>query len=608
MPIKERVVPVLLLILRRQRAGVPPRNTFEKNLQGFLAAMPKAHREALAAAMDGYDRLPKARRDCVFETRFDAWPDDKALDPNFILRNFAGEFMALGRFNRYGPDVPPFPVLGGARPWEQSIAVPGAEPGVFQKITAPWPWICAISPIGHAAIDETGWFRNESSCVPGNVPRNTNIYHPHEFSWNCAPQGSGGPLVCAHVAPSTPAPGGFGFGTCSGGDDYRTFDKATNADACLAIPMVDPGADVGLRGLNFLTRNAEVRFRKVDQPSFRDIPAQPISDWQPDTTSPLGVATCSVRDFAYFTMPATVPDGNNDIPVPPGRYAIQIVFKNDINYPIAAGQPVPKEFPSNEILIDLQPSPAQKYQILIDEAGCDEETDGLGSDEPWFRAIVGSLAPAQADTSIQFPVLDRIEVFTADDVDSGESINFTPASLFNDTLGRKFLAIGIIGLEVDSESAARQQIDDFYGAFVDYFNQSLVQIGLAASIGGGGGSALIAALTGVGSVSLSLWVGGIIAAAIVAGAFLYAGWAPADPIALDNLTFTARALFDMTDVNPGHIPEPTWNRIHQLRMTSESLGKQPVLGGQTATYSEQRHYVSTWENSRYRLTYRYKRI
>jgi hypothetical protein len=135
-----------------------------------------------------------------------------------------------------------------------------------------------------------------------------------------------------------------------------------------------------------------------------------------------------------------------------------------------------------------------------------------------------------------------------------------------------------------------------------------VQLGLAVSIGGGGGTAVVLAVAGAGSVSLALIVGGIIAGAIVAGAFLYAGWAPADPIALDFMTYTARELFEMTDVNSAHVPEPTWNRIHQLRMSSESLGKQAVVGGQAAIYSEQRRYVSTWENSRYRLTYRFKRI
>jgi hypothetical protein len=115
-------------------------------------------------------------------------------------------------------------------------------------------------------------------------------------------------------------------------------------------------------------------------------------------------------------------------------------------------------------------------------------------------------------------------------------------------------------------------------------------------------------VAGAGGVSVALVVGGIVAGAIVAGAFLYAGWAPADPIALDYMTYVARELFEVTDINPAHVPEPSWNRLHQLRMSSESLGKQPVIGGQAATYSEQRHYVSTWENSRYRLTYRFKRI
>jgi len=606
LPIKERIVPILMLILRRQRAGHPAGNQFEAAMQAFLSNMAPDQFSALCAALDGYDALPAARRDCVFETRFDAWPDDKPLDAAFFAKNLAGEFVALGRFFRHGPQANIFPGFGGPRPWEQSLPLPG-EPGAFRKLTAPWPWICAISPIGHAAIDETGWYKNESSCQPGNLPRNaTNIYHTHEFAWKCLPQGSG-PLKCDHVEPTSPG-SGFGFGSCSGGIDYSTFDKGVGKTVCLAIPQVDPGADVGLRGLNFLTKNAQVRFRKIDQPPFRDIPPQPLSDWQPDQTTPPGVATCSVRDFAYFTMPATVRDGPNDIPVPPGRYAIQLAVHNDLNIPVVPGESPPAEFLSNEILIDLQPSPNQRYQILIDEAGCDEETDGLGSDEPWFRAITGTLAPVMADTALQFPVLGRVEIFSADDVDSGESINFPPASLFNDALGRKFLAIGIIGLEVDSESAARQQIDKFFDAFLDYFNQGLVQIGLATAIGGGGGGALLAAAFKVGSVSASLWIGGAVAAAIVAGAFLYAGWAPADPIAIDSMTLTGRELFDMTDINPGHVPQPSWNRVHQLRMSSESLGKQLAVGGQAAIYSEQRRYVSTWESSRYRLTYRFKRI
>ena len=558
LPIKERIVPILLLVLRRLRDGVSPGNAFEQNLQKFLTALPPKQRAALDAALNGYDALPAARRECVFETRFDDWPDEKPLDTDFIARNVAAEFIALGRYTRFGEGAAPFPPPSGPRAWEQTFPLPG-EPGKFGKIKAPWPWICAISPTGHKAIDETGWFRNESSCDPGNVPRGTINYRAHEFAWSCAPSSPGAPLHCTHVEPSaTGGGGGFGgFGTCSGGEDYRAFEKTIGRPACLTVPEVDPGMEIGLRGLNFLSRNATVHIRKVDNPPFRSIPPQPLTDWQPDTTTPPGVITCEVEDFVYFNMPAEVKDGLNKVPLPPGRYAIQLVVKNDAGYTIAVGEPPPAEFASNEILVNLQPSPDQRFQILIDEAGCDEETDGIGSDEPWFRAIIGSLELPKADTDIQFPVLDRVNIMTAEDVDSGESISFAPASLFNDKLGRKVIAISVLGLEVDSEKAAREQIDEYFDAFKDYFNEALVQIGLTTSLGGGGLTAVVLAVAKVGSVSLALWVGGAIAAAIVAGAFLYAAWAPADPLALDNMTYTARELFDMTDANPAHIPEPS---------------------------------------------------
>lgn len=602
LPIKERIGPMMLLILRRLRSGVTAANAFERDSRQFLATLPAKQRAALEAALDGYDALPAARRDCVFETRFDSWPDETPLDADFFRRNIESEIVALGRFVRFGPEAPPFPTAGSVRPWTQTFPVAG-EPGKFANVLGPWPWICAISPIGHRAIDETGWYRNESSCTPGNVPRGTINYFPHEFSWNCTRATPGGPLDCRHVEPSGGGAGGFGgFARCNGGEDYRILDKATSRQVCLGIPLLDPGVEVGLRGLNFFTRNAEVRIRKDDNPVFRDIPPIPISDWQPDTSTPAGVSTCAVRDFAYFNMPTTVKDGLNDVPIPPGRYAIQIVFKNDINYPVVAGEPLPTEFASNEILVELQPSPNQRYQILIDEAGCDEETDGIGSDEPWFRAIAATAELAKAETTVQFTELSRVDIITAEDVDSGESISFPPASLFNDTLGRKVLAIAIIGLEVDSESAAREQIDSFFDAYVSYLKNLLVVTGLTISGGGGVLAGFLAGARSPGAVG-----GGIAFGAILAGGFLYAAWAPADPIAIDFLTYTARELFEMTDANPGHIPEPTWNRVHQLRMSSSSLGKQLVAGGQAATYSEKRYYHSTWENSRYNLTYRFKR-
>jgi hypothetical protein len=608
LPIKERIVPTLNLVLRRLRKGVPAGNVFEQKLQTFLTALPTKQRAALDAALDGYDALPAANREGVFETRFDNWSDGDALDPNFIARNVVGEFIALGRYNRFGPEPPPFPSPTRPRSWKQTFPLPG-EPGKFAKIRAPWPWICAISPTGHNAIDQTGWFRNESSCVPGNVPRLTTDYLAHEVSWTCAAPSPGAPLHCTAVEPSgVGANGSYGFATCPGGEDYRGYDRFVGKQVCLTVPEVDPGAEVGLRGLNFLNPNAQVDIRKVDDPPFRMIPPQPLTDWQPDTKTAQGIVTCEVEDFAYFNMPSEVKEGPNKYLLPPGRYAIRLIVPNEVGYATAVGQPPPANFASNEILIDLQPRPDQKFQILIDQAGCEEETDGPGSDEPWFRAIVGWMELPKAETDIQFPVFNRVEILTAENVDSGDlSIPMKPASLFHDSLGRKLIGIGILGLEVDSEKAAREQIDTFFEAFTDYFSEFLVQLGLSVSLGGSTIAAIAEALSKSAVASIGVWVGGAVAAAIIAGAFFYAAWAPADLLALDNMTYTSRQLFDMTAPNDALVPEPSWYRMHQLRMSSEALLPKVPQVGLWSLYSEKRTYINTWENSRYRLIYRFKR-
>src|SRR5206468_4883164 len=131
-------------------------------------------------------------------------------------------------------------------------------------------------------------------------------------------------VSCQNEEPSGPG-GGFGFSECPGGLDYRVADKGTGKQVCLDIPPVDPGSEVGLRGLNFFSPHASVRVRKVDAPSFQDIPLIPLSDWKPDTTAAAGKATCEVKDHAYFIMPDHVSDGLNDIVIPPGRYAVQLI-------------------------------------------------------------------------------------------------------------------------------------------------------------------------------------------------------------------------------------------------------------------------------------------
>jgi hypothetical protein len=614
-PVKDRLAPMLLLILRRFRDSVPPGNAFEATLQGFLAGLPAKQLAALKAAQDGYEALPAARRDCVFDTRFAAWPDDKPLNPDFFARNLVVEILAFERYWRFGPTAGPLPAAGRARPWEMTFAVPG-EPGKTAKMIAPWPWICAISPVAQKAVDmETDWFRNESQHVPGNLPRGSVPYFTHEFSWQCGPVSPGGSVPCKIEEPMGPGGGGFSFGECSGGADYRVFDKAVAKQVCLVVPQIDLGSEVGLRGLNFFSPKAKVHIRKVDGPPFRAIPPISLSDWQPDNkAAPMAAATCGeVRDHAYFIMPATVRDGPSDIPIPPGRYALTLVVPNDVNFAIAGGGAPPTEFASNELLFDLQPNPKQRYQILTDEAFCDEETDGPGSDEPWFTAVSATLEMPKADTTVQFPSPPQanvISIMTAEDVDTGEAITFPPATLFQDTLSRKVVAIGILGLEVDAEDRAREQFDDFTKAWGAYWLKwySMLAYGPATGVLTVAIEKVVANHLPWAAMSPLGWVAAFVLVVVVVASLIYAAWAPADPIALDLLTYTERQLFDMTDANLNVVPEPTWQRIAQLHMTSESGKKTPVPGGYASTYSERRHYHSTHENSRYSLVYRFKRV
>ncbi|HKY44884.1 MAG TPA: hypothetical protein VJM50_17460 [Pyrinomonadaceae bacterium] len=611
LPVKERLGPILLLILRRYRDGVTPGNSFESKMQGVLGQLSAKHRKALERALDAYDRTPAGARDCAFETRFDDWPNDKPLDPGFIARNVVGEMLAIGRMVRFGPHPQPIPSIGSARPWEQSFELAG-EPGKYAKLTGPWPWICAIGPAANKATDlVSDWYRNESACTPGNIPRGTLKYSSHEFAWECTttpnPQGGQGVIECKHQPPIGPS-GGFGFGECPGGWDYRVFQTSVVKDVCLEIPDVDPGTEVGLRGLNFFSPNAKVKVRKLDHPPFPDIPLIPLSDWKPDTTTPPGTATCEVRDFAFFNMPDHIKDPVNplnDLPIPPGRYAVKLVVPNDVNFAVTGGGAPPKEFLSNEVLFDLQPPPKQRYQILTDEARCYEETDGPGSDEPWFRAMSAVAELPKSATKIAFPLLNRVEIMTTDDVDTGEWISFPGATLFSDVLGKRVFAAGVIGLEVDSESAARAEIDDFWDAYGEYLSNFFVQLG-ASTDAGMLGAALKAAIT-AGSMSVWVWVTGGILIAIFAAGFLYAAWAPADQIAIDSLTFTSRQLAELTDTNPAHIRGADRLEVRELRMNSESLGKKNDNDFQ-ATYSERRHYRSTVEESHYGFVYRFKRI
>ena len=138
------------------------------------------------------------------------------------------------------------------RPWERFFAKDPDCKGP-NKLTAPWPWICKVDPMG----DDREWFKNNDVTEPGNVPIEKFIFEKHEFSRICK-QDTTKPvepnkfhLVCENEKAPVYSGGGFGgTGVCHG--DSRYNFSQSGSTFCLKIPEVTPGDSVTLKGLNFL--------------------------------------------------------------------------------------------------------------------------------------------------------------------------------------------------------------------------------------------------------------------------------------------------------------------------------------------------------------------
>ncbi|MEA2959874.1 MAG: hypothetical protein QOJ58_5929, partial [Alphaproteobacteria bacterium] len=293
--------------------------------------------------------------------------------------------------------------------------------------------------------------------------------------------------------------------------------------------------------------------------------------------------------------------GANDIPVPPGRYILDVIVPNDTHYAPTPGAP-PAEFVSNDVWIDLVPSPDQGYRIWTDEAFCIEETDGLGSDEPWFQAYTVQFVPSGTSVVSMLPQ-QQTTIMRTDDVDSGEPISFSAPDFFHGKLGLDGLfALGVYGLEVDSDDAAQQQIKDFGDAYALYWKNFWTGLAVGADV------TLVSGAIARGAATAATLIGGVAFLAVVAivGLF-YAGWAPADPIGYDLMTFDPRSLFDRTNPTTP-VPASFGKSFGDLSLDVSPQNKLVQPGGTQARYSEDHIYHSDDEDSTYKLVYRIERI
>ncbi|HKO95702.1 MAG TPA: hypothetical protein VJU86_01830 [Pyrinomonadaceae bacterium] len=604
LPVKDAVIPMLLLFLRRFLNQTVPANGFEKGIQAFLKSLPATKITTLKIGLDAYDRLPPSIRECAFETRFDTCDNESLLDPQFIFKVWLNEAIHLGRASIFASQKGELG-SGKVRPWDQTFTrIDNPNPDI--TLTAPWPWICQINP----GADGRDWFKNTDVTQPGKLPLNIFRFEDYEFSKVCVQiPDSGNPgkfkFDCHNEHPKVvPAPpGGFPLASnCQNNPRYDFPDPS--GTVCLTVPKTFPGQGVALRGLNFISPNCKVRLRRIGG-GFQDL----VLDCgvMGDTETPLMrdgkvVATCEVRDIITFTIPEKVKIGVNDVPVPPGRYVLEVIVPNDTKYAPTPGV-APADFISNDVWIDILPSPDQEYRIWTDEAFCIEETDGLGSDEPWFQAYSVQFVPKGTSLVTMLPQ-QQITIMRTDDVDSGEAISFSAPDLFRGKFGvGDVFALSVYGLEVDSEDAAEQQIKEFGEAYLLYWKDFFTQFAATSDI------ALVGTLIKQGvatGTALAAGAAGIVVIGVI-GLF-YAAWAPADPIGFDVMLFDALSLFDLTNPTTP-LPAAFSKSFDELSLEVNPQNPKKVQPGATqALYSEDHIYRSDDEDSTYKLVYHVERI
>jgi hypothetical protein len=606
LPIKDSVIPMLLLFLRRWLDKTPPKNDFEKGIQAFLAGLPAKQIDGLKIGLDAYEKMPASVRECVFETRFDGCDDDDLLDPKFLFKVWLNEAIHIGRatlFDKHDGTLGP----GKVRPWEWKY--PLAPDSTTAKVeTAPWPWICAVNPGG----DARNWYKNTEVAYPGNIALHEFRFEDYEFAKICTPvpdssNPSGIKFNCDYERPPVPPPPSAGSfpsfaQACHNNDRYNYPDSS--GTVCLNVPKTYPGQGMAVRGLNFCSPNCKALLRRIGG-GFQDLLLDCGvigDDVTPDKRNGKVVASCEVRDVITFTIPEKVRVGLNDLPVPPGRYTLEIIVPNDSNYAPAPG-PAPKEFISrNNVWLDMLPSPTQEYRFWTDDAFCVEETDGLGSDEPWFQAYTVRFVPSGTSAETMFPQ-QSLTICREEDIDSGDSISVSSPDFFKGkfSIGEVF-AMSAYGLEVDSEDAAKEQIDNFGDAYGQYWEKFFLGF-IGSDIGVVGLLLKAGVTTGVG---LALGAAGLFVFAI--GGLFYAAWAPADPIGYDFITFDAVSLFDVT--NPATpLPASLTKQFDEdLSLVVNGLEKKVQPGGTQAKYSEEHIYRNDDEDSTYRIVYHAERI
>ena len=584
---KEAIIPALAAIWDRHDTRKPSRNDFETGIYTVIDKLEPEQKKAMARAFAGYSKLRKdGTAECFFDDGLANAVKNRPFEKAEFLAALMGEGLTIAGQQLYrGSAGVPGP--GQVRPWSKT-QVDGPP------IRAPWPWLTAI----RTEASSTNEFGNLESFMP--APGTSVELQGYQFEQTCEfkPDASGGIVASCdrvHRPPDRPPPPGGLFGVpglCEGGRNY------TSGNDCLQIPMQRAGGSIRLRGFNFITPSVKVHLQSIDSPPLTPITQECVvwGDRETALNDEQGkvIADLRVRDWIEVPIPSEHPE-RPGAPLAPGLYEIRI----SVNEPAASGSPIVRT--SNTLLLKIAPGDNVHFHFRSNRGRCIKETPGLGDDEIWWDAFVGHLVANKVPldlggpTTVQVKDIARKPIPRApwENMDDGE-----PATYAFDILGPDFsfelngvVAIAIVGFEVDSEDAARDQLQGFWEAYFEAL-KSIAELAVSTV---GLGVALAGLIGGPIALAVAAAVAAYIAGIVLIAIGLWAVWAPADLIALDVFCLDAQSAFDSTSARKP-LPSDTKRQFGGefddndvlVRVTQRVLPKIP--SGSEATWVQENQY------------------
>jgi hypothetical protein len=535
--VKEAVLPAIATMWDRRIAGTPSRNAFEAAIYAVFNNLNDRQHAAMAHGFAGYRTFRQGGADtCFFHDRLANPIADRPLEPADFVEELIREGVAVAATQLF--DYSDGTMGGGlARPWPNSLFSPPDPDGhPLPPVVGPWPWITAIRPVSNS---DNEFGNTESFIAPTGV-----VWNPidYQFASVCTitPHADG---TFTSDCPRVKATGGGGLsfgGACEGGAAYNFGGE------CLRIPVQQAGGAIRLRGFNFITSPVTVTLKRRDDPHRPPVVQECVAFG--DRKTPLldgdgkVIADMNVRDYIDVPIPSEDP-AHVGAPFPAGLYDISIDVNDDVtdpNHPVLRG--------SNSLVLRIDPNPNVRFHLRSDRGRCVTETSGPGDDEIWWDAIVGHFAPNA--TPIQDVYRREFPRSEWEGMEDGKVTTYAcdiwgPAAFEREGV----VCVAIIGLEVDSESAAREQLQGWLNAYIEglkaiadaAFSLESSSVGLAN----------LAVKAGV-ATARTAFTASLIAAGVIAGLTLisvgfWAAWAPAELVALDIFTLDAATAADHTD-------------------------------------------------------------